>query len=118
MAALLILRQAVALKQQGISISKFMRKIDLYHNSGEINFTIEDKEGALSALKEYAPQADTLKNTLDFDGYRFEYEDWWFNVRKSNTEPYLRLILEAEDAGVYKKQLAKITLILNKYLMR
>ena len=118
MAALLILRRAAELKQQGISVSQFMRKIDLYHNSGEINFTIEDKEGALSALKEYAAQADALKNTLDFDGYRFEYEDWWFNVRKSNTEPYLRLILEAEDAQVYKKQLAEITQILNKYLMR
>ncbi len=118
LAALLILQYLAVLKQQGISFSQFIHNIDIYHNSGEINFTIEDKKGAMEALKQYAQQADNLKKTLDFDGYRFEYEDWWFNVRQSNTEPYLRLILEAEDIIVYEKKLAQITQILNKYLVK
>ena len=36
---------------------------------------------------------------LDFDGYRIEYADWWASIRPSNTEPYLRLIIEAGDAA-------------------
>ena len=35
------------------------------------------------------------QSLLDFDGWRIEYPDWWINIRPSNTEPYLRLVLEA-----------------------
>ena len=34
---------------------------------------------------------------MDFDGFRLEFEDWWFNIRPSNTEPYLRFICEAQS---------------------
>jgi phosphomannomutase len=36
----------------------------------------------------------------DFDGVRIEFADWWLNVRKSNTEPYLRLVVEARDEAM------------------
>lgn len=118
-AALLILQKAAVLKKEGRTLSEFIRSLDnKYYNSGEMNFTIENKDSAISALKNYAENADSLQKILDFDGYRFEYKTWWFNVRKSNTEPYLRLILEAENQTVYEKHLAEITQILKQYLQK
>ena len=37
---------------------------------------------------------------MDFDGYRIEFADWWISVRASNTEPYVRLLLEAKDEAL------------------
>ena len=48
----------------------------------------------------------------DFDGYRIEYRDWWFNVRPSNTEPYLRLIVEARTPDLLAERRAEIEKIL------
>ncbi len=60
--------------------------------TGEINFRVEDKEGKMRELSKtfHDGRQDTL------DGITIEYDDWWFNVRPSNTEPYLRLNLEAD----------------------
>jgi phosphomannomutase len=68
-----------------------------YHISGEINSTVSDVPVKLQQLKErYAPKADRVSH---MDGISFEFSDWHFNVRPSNTEPLLRLNLEALDAG-------------------
>ena len=48
----------------------------------------------------------------DFDGYRIEYRDWWFNVRPSNTEPYLRLIVEARTPDLLAERRTEIEKIL------
>ena len=52
---------------------------------------------------------------MDFDGYRIEYSDWWFNVRKSNTEPYLRIVAEAKDPEVLKEKMEKISSIIHQF---
>jgi phosphomannomutase len=59
----------------------------------EINFSVTDKDAIIARLKEKYKDADTIH---DFDGIRIEYKDWWFNVRPSNTEPKLRLNMEAD----------------------
>ena len=53
---------------------------------------------------------------FDFDGFRVEYPDWWFNIRPSNTEPYLRLIVEAGSAELLKEKTEQIKTILAKYM--
>jgi len=68
-----------------------------YHISGEINSTVSDVPVKLQQLKErYSGDAVRVSH---MDGISFEFEDWHFNVRPSNTEPLLRLNLEALDAG-------------------
>jgi phosphomannomutase len=62
-----------------------------WHSTGEINFRVADKEAVLRAIAEAF--RDGRQDTLD--GITVEYDDWWFNVRPSNTEPLLRLNLEA-----------------------
>ena len=45
---------------------------------------------------------------MDFDGYRVEFEEWWFNIRPSNTEPYLRFIAEALTQELLDSKVAKV----------
>ncbi len=84
-----------ALAASGKRMSEVIAPMAAYPQSGEINFNVEDKDGALAALEEtYGARGDLD----DLDGLTidcFENEGWWCNVRKSNTEPLLRLNAEA-----------------------
>ncbi|MDP7140851.1 MAG: phosphomannomutase/phosphoglucomutase [Candidatus Woesearchaeota archaeon] len=73
------------------SISKIVKPLRKYFHSGEINSKVDNKEGIMEKLKE--KYSDGKVSTLD--GVSVEYDDWWFNVRPSNTESLLRLNLEA-----------------------
>jgi phosphomannomutase len=73
-----------------------------YHISGEINSTVSDVPVKLQQLKErYSAEADRVSH---MDGISFEFSDWHFNVRPSNTEPLLRLNLEALDAATMERR--------------
>jgi len=93
-------------------MSDMIKPIARYVQSGEINFTIEDKDAALVALKQaFGPGSDTNAAVDELDGVTvdaFKSQGWWCNVRKSNTEPLLRLNLEARDERTLNKMLAKI----------
>lgn len=116
LACLVVLRALKRLREQGRTFSSLIDEINRYANSGEINFKIEDKTGAIAALQEYAEKAGGLEKTLDFDGRRFEYKDWWFNVRSSNTEPYLRLVMEAENSALLERRLTEAKNVLKKFV--
>ena len=80
--------------RSGYSMSEIMAPLKRYFQTGELNFRIADPDGRIEALeKEFS---DGRQDRTD--GLLVEYEDWWFNVRKSNTEPILRLNLEADSA--------------------
>ncbi|MGN0833507.1 MAG: phosphomannomutase/phosphoglucomutase [Kiritimatiellia bacterium] len=102
LAALRILGEIARAKADGRTFSALMRPIGgVYANSGELNFRVEDKDAAigrvLAAAKAELP-AELSRSEMD--GVRIEYEDGWINIRKSNTEPYLRLIAERRgDVG-------------------
>ncbi|MFB0974149.1 MAG: phosphoglucosamine mutase, partial [Bacteroidales bacterium] len=51
----------------------------------------------------------------DFDGYREEFADWWFNIRPSNTEPYLRFICEAKTQEMLDEKVAKASEIIKSF---
>ena len=51
----------------------------------------------------------------DFDGYRIEFDSWWFNVRKSNTEPYLRLVAEAKNRELLDEKIKQIKAIIESF---
>ena len=98
LASLLIIDVIGKMKKKGVSVSQLIAKIKKYENSGEINFKIEDKQGAMDAVISYFKTLEEPTAFYDFDGYRIEYKDWWLNIRPSNTEPYLRFLCEANSS--------------------
>ena len=104
LAALRILGEVAKAKAEGKTFSEMMRPIsDVYANSGEMNFRVEDKDSAiarvLAAAKAKLPRE---LSRSEIDGIRIEYAEGWVNIRKSNTEPYLRLIVECDTADRLK----------------
>ncbi|MBH1932713.1 phosphomannomutase/phosphoglucomutase [Streptomyces sp. AV19] len=86
-----------ALGEQDGPLSELVRAYDRYAASGEINSTVADQPGRAAAVKAaYAGREDVTVDELD--GLTVTAPDWWFNLRASNTEPLLRLNVEARDA--------------------
>ncbi|MCQ2177090.1 MAG: phosphomannomutase/phosphoglucomutase [Bacteroidales bacterium] len=112
LSAIIVLRIVAALKKQGKTLSDAMDEIGGYFNSGEINFKLEDKQGAMDAVKEHFESVSAPDVLMDFDGYRLEYPQWWFNIRPSNTEPYLRFICEASSDGLLQQKIKEVEDIL------
>ncbi len=113
LASMIVLRIVAALKKEGKTFSQQIAEIAGYENSGEINFRLEDKAGAMKAVCDHF--RETLgepQKFMDFDGFRLEYPTWWFNVRPSNTEPYLRFICEATTQEELQARIAEVSDIL------
>ncbi len=103
----------VVLEQMGISgqaLSELRRPFERYAASGEINFRVADPAAVIEAVAvaygEYAQ--DRL------DGLTVDAGDWWFNLRASNTEPLLRLNLEAADAAACAGRVAQVRDVIDK----
>lgn len=114
LAAILIINVVAKMKAQGVSLSQLIARIEKYQNSGEINFRLEDKKGAMDAVRDYFTASEQSTAYMDFDGYRVEFPDWWFNIRPSNTEPYLRFLCEATSQELLEEKVAKVREILTE----
>jgi phosphomannomutase len=100
--------------QSGKSLSELVKPLARYVQSGEINFQIEDKDAALAELKDtFGDPAQYPDAHIDeLDGVTIDCwakSGWWCNVRKSNTEPLLRLNLEARDTKKLDEMVARIS---------
>ncbi len=84
--------------------SEIWRLHQKYAHSGEINFTVADKEAVLAKLEKKYPDGQVSR----LDGVKIEFPDWWFSARASNTEPVLRLNLEALDESIMKEKLTEV----------
>jgi phosphomannomutase len=94
--------------KSGKKVSELVADLRRYSHSGEINSEVADKDAVIAKLKE--KYADGI--ITDLDGVKIDYPTWWFNVRPSNTEPVLRLNLEAKTRDeMEKKQTELLTLI-------
>ncbi|MFH1421386.1 MAG: phosphomannomutase/phosphoglucomutase, partial [Planctomycetota bacterium] len=79
-----------------------------YYATGEINFEVKNKDAKIEEISKIFADAE-----IDYlDGITVSYPDWWCNVRKSNTEPVLRLNLEAKTKELMEKTRNKIISIL------
>ncbi len=114
LAAVLVLGILSSLKEKGITFSAIMDSIARYDNSGEINFKVEDKQGAMDAVRAHFTAEEEPVSVMDFDGYRLDFKDWWFNIRPSNTEPYLRFICEARSEEALREKTAQAQEIIEK----
>jgi phosphomannomutase len=100
-AALLVLEQ---LGRAGIPLSELRKPFERYVQSGEINSRVDDPAAVIEKVA--AEFSGCSQDRLD--GLTVECGDWWFNLRPSNTEPLLRLNLEAPDAGSCEAHTAEL----------
>jgi len=102
-AALLVL-ELMSIKNK--KLSELVDEYDKYPSSGEINFKVADKESVMKQLEaEYREKAES---TDWLDGVSVWFKDWWFNVRPSNTEPLLRLNIEANDRRLLEDKIKEL----------
>ena len=87
------------LSMKKVPMSNLIASYKKYFATGEINFEVKDKDAKIQQLAE-----KFADGTIDYlDGITIDYGDWWFNVRKSNTEPMLRLNMEAKTKKLLEK---------------
>lgn len=108
--AIAFARLLSVLSEHNGQLSSLIAPLRRYPQSGEVNFQVEDKDGKIREL------ADLYKNgqTDYLDGLTVEFKDWWFNVRKSNTEPLLRLNLEANTPELLGQRFRELKKVLGE----
>ncbi|HET7036637.1 MAG TPA: phosphomannomutase/phosphoglucomutase [Thermomicrobiaceae bacterium] len=96
------------LSREGISIAEAIQPIDRYVRSGEINSEVRDQQAVMRELERHFADA-----RLDFlDGITIEYPNWWCNVRGSNTQPLLRLNVEADNEQILEEKTREVLSII------
>jgi phosphomannomutase len=110
MSTLAVLTVLNLMNESGKTISELTAELKRYFHSGEINSDVKDKEAIMNKLKELYKDGQ-----LDeMDGIRIDFEDWWFNVRPSNTEPKLRLNLEAKDQKLMEEKKEELLALIRR----
>jgi phosphomannomutase len=104
LAATRILSEVAKAKAAGKTFSEMMKPIvSRYANSGELNFRVEDKDAAIARVLAAAAKLARETGRSEMDGVRLEFDEGWISVRKSNTEPYLRLLVECRTKDMLEK---------------
>jgi phosphomannomutase len=99
-ASLVVLEE---LSRAGVALSLLRRPVERYAGSGEINTRVADAQSTIERVARAFPgEQDRL------DGLTVSFADWWFNLRPSNTEPLLRLNLEASDDQSMSRRLEEV----------
>ena len=98
--------------KSGQGLSELIDPLCKYSHSGEINFRVESVKDALRTIESYFSNGRISHQ----DGLSVEYEDWWFNLRPSNTEPVLRLNLEADTCDLAEEKVTLVRHLLNAHL--
>lgn len=96
------------LTRAGRTLSEMRKDVELYSASGEINFEVDDQEKTVARIEGAFPDAEIDR----LDGLSIDAGDFWFNVRASNTEPLLRLNVEAADEATVDSALSRIRAII------
>ncbi|MCX7623039.1 MAG: phosphoglucosamine mutase [Thermomicrobium sp.] len=98
------------LSREGVTVSQAIAPIDRYYRSGEINVEASDFAAVLQALEEHFRdgQIDHL------DGLTVEYPDWWFNARPSNTQPLLRINVEANTPELLRAKTEEVLAVVRR----
>ena len=108
-AALLVMRE---MSDKGVSLSSLRKGFGSYSSTGEINFRVNDPTDVI----------ERISNTFSdhehdyLDGLTVNGDKWWFNLRPSNTEPLLRLNLEADNAVIMESELMKVRACLEQFV--
>lgn len=85
-------------------LSELIAPFKKYYHSGELNFEVEDKQSIIEKVEKNYSYGKITK----IDGVRIDFDDWWFLLRGSNTEPILRLIVEAKSKELLDSKIKEI----------
>ncbi len=100
------------LSRSGKTLSELLEPLKRYEASGEINTRVSDAQVVIAHVAEhYGSQPDTV-DTDTLDGLTVDLGAWWFNLRASNTEPLLRLNLEAADQAAVDARVAEVQAVM------
>ncbi len=105
------LHALAALSESKGSLSQLLHSYNRYSSSGEINSVVSDAQSVMDSIESHYLAMDLAIGDITtdhLDGLTVESTDWWFNVRASNTEPLLRLNVEANSAALMKKVSAQV----------
>jgi phosphomannomutase len=108
-AALIVLEM---LGKERRKLSEIRREFEPYAQSGEINFEVADPSEVISTIRKFYAQKGASFD--DLDGLTVDMGNWWFNVRPSNTEPLLRVNIEAGNQSELREHLEEIKDIIKK----
>jgi len=111
---LVMLYMLLEMSETGKSASQIIAPFKKYFQSGEINFEVREKDKKMSELiKKYK---DSASKFSEIDGIKIDFKNkksfYWFNARVSNTEPLLRLNVEASDKNLLEQKVAELTKII------
>ena len=108
-AALLVMQE---MSDKQVPLSSLREEFDIYSSTGELNFQVDNPTDVIRRV------GDSFSNYDHdlMDGLTVTTDEWWFNLRPSNTEPLLRLNLEAVDEMIMTKELNKISAYLQEFI--
>jgi len=101
------LHALAALSESEGTLSELLHSYNRYSSSGEINSAVNDSQSVMETIESHYVAMEGI-TTDHLDGLTVESSDWWFNVRASNTEPLLRLNVEANSDALMKKVSAQV----------
>jgi len=101
--AFLTLLQIIS--KEGKKVSEIVKDLTLYAKPVQLSFPIEDKDAVLNKIK--GKYSDGKQDFLD--GVTVEYPNWWFNLRPSNTEPLLKLTIEADTEELLQEKTKELS---------
>jgi len=106
--AFLILLQIISASNE--KASSIIKELSVYTKGSEMNFEVQNKE---EMLKKFRKKFSEGKQDF-LDGLTVEYQDWWFNIRPSNTEPLVRLTIEANNLELLEQKKKELTTFIKK----
>ena len=101
---LIVMIEILSILGRGQSFSQVIAPFKKYFSSGEINFEVQDADKIIAEIEKHFSDGQVKK----IDGLTVEYPDWWFNLRKSNTEPLVRLNIETNTRELMEEKKGKI----------
>jgi phosphomannomutase len=101
------------MEETGKSLHELIQPLRKYSFSGEINSTVDDADTVLQHVEEKYATSEAVDITK-IDGIRVEFKEWWLSVRKSNTEPVVRLIVEADSQELMEAKRDELLALIRK----
>lgn len=112
-----IIAALLVLELMSVKNKKLSEIVDEYNKysalQSEINFVVEDKDGVMKSIE--SKYKEDAKSTDWLDGVSIWFENWWFNVRPSNTEPILRLNIEADNDKILEDKTKELVNIIESF---
>ncbi|MCH8067325.1 MAG: phosphomannomutase/phosphoglucomutase [Nanoarchaeota archaeon] len=99
------------ISKEGKVLSELLKEFEVYFKIEETNFEVKDKVKKMQQIKAHYKKLNP-KRIMEMDGVSVEFDDYWFNVRPSNTEPLLRLNLEADSKELMEEKKEEVSKVI------